>query len=239
MTSLRRTLSTTSYLDGGWKMTSLRRTLSTTSFFDRVGRDWVRAWDERVTPWELGSSNPIYEELIRKQHLAVRGKRVLMPGCGSGYDAITVCRLGQPASLTAIDLSSKAISIAQSHSIPPQFRDILNFQQQDFFSVDTTKHQYDVIIDYLFYSAMDIPMRSRVVEQMYKLLAPHGVVATIIFPLQLTNENETVGPPYHMKLEHYVENFQRHHLKLIRTIALEDSIVPRRNRELFALWSKA
>ncbi len=220
-------------------MKLLRRTLSTTSFFDRVGRDWVRAWDERLTPWELGSPNPIYQELIQKQHLAVQDKRVLMPGCGSGYDAITVCRLGRPASLTAIDLSSKAISIAQSHPIPPQFKDTLKFQQQDFFSIDTTKYQYDVIIDYLFYSAMDIPMRSRVVEQMYKLLAPNGVVATIIFPLQLNNENETVGPPYHMKLEHYIEKFQQHHFKLIRTNTLEDSIVPRRNRELFALWGKA
>jgi 2-polyprenyl-3-methyl-5-hydroxy-6-metoxy-1,4-benzoquinol methylase len=220
------------------RFVSLHRQLSSTSFFDRVGRNWVRAWDEKVTPWELGSPNPIYEELLKKQLLAVKGKRVLMPGCGSGYDAITICRLGQPASLTAIDLSPKAISTAKSHVIPSQYKDILVFQQQDFFAIDSSSCKYDVIVDYLFYSAMDISMRSQVLEQMNKLLDPNGVVATIIFPLQIKNEDETVGPPYHMNLDHYADKFQQHGFNLLRTATLDTSIAPRKNRELFAVWGR-
>ncbi len=68
-------------------------------------------WDERfasgITPWDFGGVPPDLEAWLA----VPRGRmQVLVPGCGSAYEARRLAELGHH--VTAIDFSDRAIAAA-------------------------------------------------------------------------------------------------------------------------------
>jgi hypothetical protein len=85
------------------------------------GEGWRRLWREQHTPWDLGQPTPALCYALEK-HLPHRTgydndcKRILVPGCGSGWD-LSVLRARFPvtsAQLVALDVSDVAIHRSQS-----------------------------------------------------------------------------------------------------------------------------
>lgn len=248
------------------------------SFFDKVDRNWEKAWVEGVTPWELKSVNPTLKEALDKKYIPItKNSDILIPGCGSGYDAIYIKQFTNCSSVTGIDISASAVTVANNnlknlHSSSSS--EGITFKVVDFFAVDKESlcidtstsragKKYDIIIDYLFFSAINADMRRLWVHKMYELLADGGTLVTFIFPLKVNDDDKSIpGPPYHLNLDdykHYLEgssstnsiysnsssigssgavNTNDRKFLLNSSYSLNNSIKPRLNREYFASWKK-
>ncbi|TFH31169.1 MAG: hypothetical protein E4H00_03925, partial [Myxococcales bacterium] len=66
--------------------------------------DWRAAWKRGVTPWDAGTSPPALQRLVDLG--TVPSGRVLVPGCGTGYDLAALARSDRE--VVGIDLSEDA-----------------------------------------------------------------------------------------------------------------------------------
>ncbi|KAF8189949.1 S-adenosyl-L-methionine-dependent methyltransferase [Mycena galopus ATCC 62051] len=159
---------------------------------------WDEAWKRNVTPWDSGAMQPALREVTQSGEFAFpRSGRALVPGCGSGYDAIYISELGLDT--LAIDISPIAVENA-SKNMPSGLN--TRFEVHDFFSFSVPDHEkFDLIYDYTFFVAIPPSRRSEWGAQMNSLIKPGGHLITLVFPL----EPETnVGPPWFVRPEHYV-----------------------------------
>src|SRR5688572_10338955 len=79
--------------------------------FDSLAHRW---WDPAGEFKPLHDINPLRLQWIER-HAALAGKQVLDVGCGGGILAESMARLG--AQVTGIDLSEKALRVAQLHLV--------------------------------------------------------------------------------------------------------------------------
>lgn len=153
---------------------------------------WEEAWQAGRTGWDAGKSAPILHDLIERGVLPPG--RALVPGCGAGYDVVTLAKGGWNA--TGLDLAPTAVERfrqvregagvdAESASV-----EVANFFE---WRPETT---FDVIWDYTFLCAIEPEMRSEWSQQMERLLSPGGQLVTLIFPVDPDRGDE--GPPYRM-----------------------------------------
>lgn len=190
---------------------------SNVNFFDQASRDWDKAWKMQLTPWDLkGTVTPPLKQLFEDPHnqklFSTKNKHALVPGCGSGYDCAYLSTLGYE-SVIGMDISPTAIEFAtetiRKQSTGQTLPTNLKFEVADFFANHTVlnSRRYDFIFDYLFFAALDIPLRTKWAQSMTHLLKPQqGVLATLVFPLApttLTKEEKGKGPPYPVTLEDY------------------------------------
>jgi SAM-dependent methyltransferase len=185
------------------------------TFFDRVGRNWENAWAQNATPWETGSpSPPLISEL--KNHTYTPASRALVPGCGSGHDCnfLASCRFSE---VIGLDLSSTAISMCnKTFEKEKSMHDkILKFESADYFKYQNGK--FNLIFDYLFFSALDPTMREAWANAMANnLLAKDGRLLTLMFPFtedKLPINN--IGPPYIVNIECYKSVLEPKRFKLV------------------------
>lgn len=239
-------------------------------FFDEASRDWDKAWNMQLTPWDLkGTVAPpliqACESGVITLPSAAGSSHALVPGCGTGYECLYLAELG--FKVTGLDLSPKAIQNATDHlntkikdeKIPQQTKDALanvNFVVDSFFDM---KHnipvsKYDVIFDYLFFSALDPPARKQWASAMSRVIAPKsGVLLTLIFPLNTGSQNPLEGPPYPVTLQDYKDALEPLGFTAVATekvmywssvvciltfLQNVKSIKPRLGRELLVYWSK-
>lgn len=172
------------------------------SFFDAANRDWEKTWQMKLTPWDLkGTVTPPLVDVIQRGVVDPKGKRALVPGCGTGYD----CRFLRESGFDEVhglDLSPTAIAAALTF-LQQQPVNGVDFFVADFFKFETN-NKYDFIFDYLFFAALDPPLRESWAKSMQRLLMPkRGVLATLIFPLKQRHEDASKGPPYPVLLEDY------------------------------------
>ena len=85
----------------------------------------------------------------------------LVPGCGSGYDCLHLAKFGY-SHVVGLDLSDTAVKTAGQLMVdnPDYTQEVKNkvrFQVADYFTIH--QGQYDLIFDYLFFSAIDLKNR--------------------------------------------------------------------------------
>ncbi|RYY78277.1 methyltransferase domain-containing protein [archaeon] len=176
----------------------VRRNLS---FFDKAQRNWEVAWQENLTPWDLkGTVCPPLVEVIEKRLVPVKDKVALVPGCGSGYECIFLRKAGF-CYVTGLDLSNTAVNLAND-LLSKNPVDNLHFQAANFFTYTSLK-KADFIFDYLFFSAIDPPLRPQWAKAIATNLSSDGILCTLVFPLKRDREDASVGPPYPVTLEDY------------------------------------
>ncbi|GFH59669.1 hypothetical protein CTEN210_16145 [Chaetoceros tenuissimus] len=66
---------------------------------DQQINEWETLWQDNITPWDLGETTPLLSDELHKglhNHLSYirkyRDYRVLVPGCGTGYDLFTIAK---------------------------------------------------------------------------------------------------------------------------------------------------
>lgn len=169
-----------------------------------------------LTPWDLkGTVAPPLVEAINSKIIAdPSSKRALVPGCGSGYECIFLRQKGF-STVTGLDLSTTAIDAAKAQLMKQSVSDGIDFKVADFFTYKA--ESYDFIFDYLFFAALDPPLREKWANSMQRLLKPdHGILVTLIFPLKQVGDDPTRGPPYPVSLEDYEQVLRKHQFELIK-----------------------
>ncbi len=85
----------------------------------------------------------------------------LVPGCGSGYDCLHLSKFGY-SNVVGLDVSETAVKtaaqlMAENPDYTQEEKSKVKFQVADFFTIH--QGQYDLIFDYLFFSAIDLKNR--------------------------------------------------------------------------------
>lgn len=191
--------------------------------------DWQQAWKAGRTPWDAGESPPALVELIRAER--VPAGRILVPGCGTGYDLATLARADRE--VVGIDLSEQARdAFTAAH---PDLPGAVTYEVADFFSYEAGDG-FDFIWDYTFFCALDPTQRSTWANTMARLIKPAGVLATLVFPYE-DPISDREGPPWPINTE-LVRTFVEGAFDEVEVRRAERSHPGREGRERLALWKR-
>ena len=191
--------------------------------------DWEEAWRAGTTPWDAGKSPPALRSLLDRE--IVPPGRILIPGCGAGYDLSALAR--EDREVIGIDLSEQAReAFLAAHSDLPG---TVVYEVTDFFSFEPPTG-FDFVWDYTFFCALDPDQRTPWSEMMKRLVKPTGVLATLLFPFE-DSISETQGPPWPINTN-MVRGFIEDAFEELEVAEVEHTHRGREGRERLALWRR-
>ena len=150
--------------------------------------DWNKAWLTGTTPWDAGKPTPTLRSMVDSGNVPIG--RALVPGCGSGYDLVTLAHPDR--TVVGLDLSPVARDAFVNEN--KQLPGTVHYEVADFFSY-APEAGFDFVWDYTFFCALNPDQRSTWGETMARLLKPNGILATLIFPYA-DPVPDTAGPPW-------------------------------------------
>lgn len=181
-------------------------------------------WSERYagndTGWDLnGISTPLKEYF---DQLTDKDIAILIPGCGSSYEAAYLLQLGF-TNITLIDIAA-----VLCNKLRKQFHSNLDTEIKiicdDFFQHNS---QYDLIIEQTFFCALDPSLRKEYAAHMHQLLRPGGKLTGVLF-----NRHFEGGPPFGGNEAEYGQLFEPF-FEIAKMEPCYNSIAPRSGTELF------
>ena len=181
---------------------------------------WDTRYRDGVTPWDAGGVPPGLVRWLQKQS---RGRRVLIPGCGSGYEVQRFVDHGDD--VLGIDFSAPALSRARKLALP--------VRQADFFALD--ERPFDVVYERTFLCALPRARWPDWSAHMPKLVRPGGLLAGFFF----FDDNQR-GPPFGISIA-------RLHQLLDPAFALEEdeavpaaeSVLVLAGKERWQVWKRS
>ena len=182
-------------------------------------------WDERFrkgyTPWDqAGVQHAFLEFMARTARCPV-----LIPGCGSAYEALALAKAGWTA--RAIDFSADAVAAARAGL--GEFGALV--EQADFFTY-TPPFAPGWIYERAFFCALPPARRVDYVERMAQLLAPGGLLAGFFF-LGATSK----GPPFGIERAE-LEALFAPSFELVEDKPVDDSLPVFAGRERWLTWRR-
>lgn len=167
------------------------------SFTHRDPAD-ARFWDERFaagfTPWDAGAAPPALLRWLATQG-PVEGRRVLVPGCGSGHEVEALDAAG--FAVTAIDYSAQAVAQARATLGEAQATSCL--RQADFFDSDAdwAAGGFDVIFERALLAALPPQRWADWAARVADLLVPGGtLVGLFVIDPAAAAQTPRRGPPF-------------------------------------------
>lgn len=192
--------------------------------------DWEKRWQTGQTGWDLGAASPPLCAYADQIPMEKRGLRVLIPGCGNGYEALHLLRNGF-TNIVMVDIAPTAVERLQ-HRLDtemPGWQTTLRVVCADFFRLE---EEFDLILEQTFFCALDPVQRPDYARKMFDLLTPGGTVAGVLFDRDFEG-----GPPFGGRADEYAELFQP--IFRVKTLApCFNSILPRAGSEVFFILKK-
>jgi SAM-dependent methyltransferase len=141
-------------------------------------------WDVRfrdgVTPWDAGDAPPRLAVWLQKKK---PGLKVLIPGCGTGYEVRLFAKRGHD--VLAIDFSDAAIEAARRELGP-----LSNLvKKADFFGLQ--EGPFDLLYERAFLCALPRPLWADWGTRVAELVRPRGELAGFFY----LDDNQR-GPPF-------------------------------------------
>lgn len=146
-------------------------------------------WDTRyaagVTPWDARGAPPMLEAWIAAQSDRLRGARVLVPGCGSGYEVRCFARAG--CAVLAIDFSDAALQAAQR-----ELGELAHLARKgDFFGFEGDDAPFDLVYERALLCALPRRVWSDWGRRMAALIPPGALLAGFFY-----FDDNAKGPPF-------------------------------------------
>ena len=191
---------------------------------DFLSKDyWNNRYEAEETGWDLKAISPPLKAYI--DQMTDKNIRILIPGCGSGYEAKYLLKQGF-TDVTVIDFAPSIVekmksSLSEYHNI--------NIICSDFF---THSGKYDLILEQTFFCALNPSLRPNYVQKMNELLVENGKLVGLLFGVQFPN-----NPPFGGSREEYMDLFTNH-FKINLLEPCYNSVKPRAGSELFFSFSK-
>lgn len=192
---------------------------------------WDELWKQAVTPWDRAGPSEALRDAVTSKTDAIgspvknratgQRARALVPGCGRGYDVLSLASLGYDT--YGVDGSESAIEAAQRLRAESGNTDtyrvvdeqagrgkvdliVGDFFKDDFLA-DTQGGNFDIIFDYTFLCALPRELRPAWARRMSDLLAPSGRLICLEWPLHKPPKNG--GPPHGLSADLYTELLRR------------------------------
>jgi SAM-dependent methyltransferase len=181
---------------------------------------WDSRYRERVTPWDAGGVPPRLSAWLPTQP---KGRRVLVPGCGSGYEVRAFAEHGDD--VLGIDFSDAALERARELALP--------VRKADFFALD--ERPFDIVYERTFLCALPRQKWSDWGVHISKLVRPGGLLAGFFF----FDDNQR-GPPFGVAMARLHELLDAAFtLEDDEAVAAEQSVPVLRGRERWQVWKRS
>ena len=183
-------------------------------------------WDERFErgfmPWDQAGVPAAFRSFAGRHG----GAAVLIPGCGSAYEAVLLARQRNP--VRAIDFSPAAVAAAQQQ-LGEQYTQLV--EQADFF---TSEPPFTPawIYERAFLCALPLARRADYAQRMAELL-PAGALLAGFYFIGATPK----GPPFGIERAE-LDALLTPHFELIEDEAVNDSIAVFAGRERWLTWRR-
>ena len=181
---------------------------------------WEQRFREDFTPWDAGRVPSDLERFLKAEP---RGRRVLIPGCGSGYEVRAFAEAGHE--VLAVDFAPAAIERAQKILGPLSDR----VRLADFFESGFGS-RFDLVYERAFLCSLPRPLRPRYATRVAELLAPEGRIAGFFY-----FEDGERGPPFGLKSGE-LETLLSGSFEQIEDRAVSDSIPIFAGKERWKIW---
>jgi SAM-dependent methyltransferase len=185
---------------------------------------WTARYTAGKTPWDFGGVPSALKSFLERS--PVPG-RVLIPGCGSGYEVQAFHAAGYDVS--AIDFSPAAVEQAKGVLGSLAERIILG----DFFTYDFGERRFDLIYERTFLCSMTPSRWPKYVNRMADLLSPGGRLIGVF----LYGQRSSSGPPFPLTDPEAEQLFNKH-FQLLRSEPVTDSLPLFRDMERWQEWLK-
>jgi SAM-dependent methyltransferase len=184
-------------------------------------------WDTRfrggVTPWDAGGVPARLESWLKAQP---SGSKVLVPGCGTGYEVAAFARHGNE--VLGVDFSEAAVEAALRY-LGPQSRLV---RQADFFAL--AEGPFDLVYERAFLCALPRVRWPDWARRMSELVRPDGELAGFFY----IDDNER-GPPFGISREGLHRLLDRaFFLREDEAIAPRESLAVFAGKEIWQLWRR-
>jgi SAM-dependent methyltransferase len=191
---------------------------------DFLSKDyWNNRYEADETGWDLKTISPPLKAYI--DQLTDKNLSILIPGCGSGYEAEYLLEQGFQ-NITVIDFAPLVVEKMKSYM--SEYQNI-NIICADFF---THSSKYDLILEQTFFCALNPSLRTKYVQKMSELLNKNGKLVGLLFGVQFPN-----NPPFGGSREEYLDLFSNT-FKINLLEPCYNSVKPRMGNELFFNFSK-
>lgn len=183
---------------------------------------WANRYESGMTGWDLGEVSPPIKAYI--DQLTDKSIRILIPGCGNGYEAEYLWSQGFQH-IHVVDLAKEPLENLKQRC--PEFPEN-QLHHGDFFE---HINAYDLILEQTMFCAIDPNLRQSYADKVHELLQSKGRLVGVLF-----NRDFDGGPPYGGNKEEYLTYFSA-----FESIFMEpcyNSIAPRQGSELFVRIGK-
>jgi methyl halide transferase len=184
---------------------------------------WNNRYETAETGWDLKTISPPLKAYI--DQLTDKNLRILIPGCGSGYEAEYLLKQGFQ-NVTVIDFAPLAVEKMKSY--------LSDYQNIKIICADFFTHtgEYDLILEQTFFCALNPTLRTKYVQKMSELLSKNGKLVGLFFNIQFPK-----NPPFGGSQEEYLDLFSND-FKINLLEPCYNSVKPREGNELFFKFSK-
>ena len=181
---------------------------------------WEKRFRENFTPWDAGRVPAALGQFLKTEP---RDQRVLIPGCGSGYEVRAFAEAGHD--VLAIDFADAAVERARRTLGP--FADRVRLA--DFFEFDF-EAPFDLIYERAFLCALPRREWPRYAPRLTELLRPGGRLAGFFY----FDDGER-GPPFGLKTGE-LEALLGEHFDRVADSPAGDSIPIFAGKERWQVW---
>ena len=189
---------------------------------------WENIYLSNDTGWDLGAATPYLEKISDE----IKKGKVIILGCGRGYDAVMLAKKG--FEVTAVDFSPSAIKFLTN--LAEQQGVLVKIIQKDIFSLrDDFEGHFDYVIEQTCFCAIDINRRSEYELLVSKLLKVKGQLIGLWFPIG--KKNADGGPPFGVSIKEIKLLFSNK-WNIVNEEYSNLSIEKRRNREKIIIFEK-
>ncbi|MEB3196321.1 MAG: methyltransferase domain-containing protein [Candidatus Sericytochromatia bacterium] len=188
---------------------------------------WQARYEAEDAPWDLGQPAPALLTWL-KTHPGDQ-RRVLVPGCGRGHDALALAEAGY--TVVAVDFAASALDALRQASAAKGLS--VSVHEADLFDLDPARvGQFDLWFEHTCFCAIDPAERSRYVAQAARLLSPDGQLIGVFF-----THGEAGGPPFDSRPEEiqrlFAQDFVQHEL-----VTTPHSVPKRRGKETWGHFTR-
>jgi SAM-dependent methyltransferase len=190
---------------------------------------WEESYRSGRTGWDLGMPTPVFERLAENSQFPP-GK-MLVICAGRGYDARLFARLG--FQVTAVDFAEDAVKEMQSKLKPELSMEVI---QADLFDLPAfMNEEFEYILEYTCFCAIDPKRRAEYIESVSSLLRPGGFYIALAFPIG----KRTGGPPFIVTPDELIKPLGERGFELVTREIPPDSVPGREGiEELLVLKKK-
>jgi len=184
---------------------------------------WEKRFRKSFTPWDAGRVPAALEQFLKTEP---RDQRVLIPGCGSGYEVRAFAEAGLET--LAIDFAPAAVERAQ-RTLGPIAHLV---RLEDFFEFEFDR-PFDLVYERAFLCSLPRLLRPRYVQRVLELLGPRGRIAGFFF-----FEDGERGPPFGLKSGE-LEALLGKHFDRTADAPVTDSIPIFAGKERWQVWTRS